>query len=67
MPCCDKCKKSRQTYKCTVCDKQTCDRCGLNVGDDDGPWACTGGGKCHFTIKQKQMTTAPKKILVIRK
>lgn len=52
---CEHCKRKREVTTCTVCGKQTCNRCGLNVGPDDGPWVCTGGGKCHFIVRQEML------------
>lgn len=54
MPC-ETCKKNRNVTKCSICGKETCHKCGLNVGSDDGPWVCQGGGKCHFITRQELM------------
>lgn len=52
---CENCKKQRNVVACSVCGKKTCDRCGLNVIHENGPWVCVGGGKCHFIARQPQL------------
>lgn len=37
---CEKCGKKRELEACSVCGKQTCYKCGINVGHDEGPWVC---------------------------